>query len=335
MLNKELHLNSKVLSENSVGSYPLEKKSTRSGFGDGIVIAGANDENVVVLTGDLKESTKVDKFAQKYPNRFIEVGIAEQNMAGISAGLALNGKIPFMCSFSSFSPGRNWEQIRDSICYSEANVKLVGTHSGLTPATDGPTAQALEDISTTRVIPNLTVINPIDYHQALKATLEAKDHKGPVYLRLAREETPQITTDKTPFKIGDAYTLIYGEDLTIITTGQITVEVIKAARNLESKFGVKSEVLAVPTIKPLDKEAILKSVKKTKKVVTVEEHQIYGGLGSAVSEVLSQNFPVKTLIIGVEDTFCESATYQELLNKYGLAAHHIETKVINFLKVSA
>ena len=326
MLNKELHLNSRFFSGE------VEKKSTRSGYGDGLLEAAELNKDIVVLTGDLTESTKVDNFAKKYPERFIEVGIAEQNMAGIAAGLALNGKIPFVSSFASFSPGRNWEQIRVSICLSEANVKIVGTHSGLSAATDGPTAQALEDLATMRVLPNLTLISPIDYNQAVKATTAAAEHKGPVYLRLSREETKSITTIKTEFEIGDTYTLSEGDDLSIFVTGPITEQALIAARNLKVKFNICSDVIAIPTIKPLKAKALIESAKKTKKVVTIEEHQIYNGLGSAVAEVLSQHLPTKMLIIGVEDTFCESGSYSDLINKYGLASHRIEEKIIKFLK---
>jgi transketolase len=279
MLNENLDLNQEFFSKN------VEKKSTRDGYGEGIIQAAKEHSEVVVLCGDLTESTRLEKFIHQFPERFIEAGIAEQNMAGVGAGLAMAGKVPFVSSFSSFSPGRNWEQIRVSICLSKNNVKIASTHAGLSAASDGPTAQALEDLAITRVLPNLTIFNPIDYQQAIKATIEASKHDGPVYLRFIRDALPEITTQFTPFEIGKAMTLIDGKDISIFTTGTIAVNALKAARILKDKHKIKAEVIAFPTVKPLDERAIIKSAKKTKKVVTVEEHQVYGGFGSAVNRL--------------------------------------------------
>jgi transketolase len=325
MLNKNLELNQNFFNST------VDKRSTRDGYGDGIIQAAKNDSDIVVLCGDLTESTRLEKFSQEFPERFIEAGIAEQNMAGVGAGLAMSGKVPFITSFSSFSPGRNWEQIRVSICLSNTNVKIASTHAGLSAASDGPTAQALEDIAITRVLPNLTILHPIDYEQAINATTAAAKYKGPVYIRFSRESLPEITTQFTPFDIGKAQTLIEGEDVSIFTTGVITVNVLKAAKELKDKYKINAEVIAFPTIKPLDDMAIIKSAKKTKKVVTVEEHQVYGGFGSAVAEVLVQNLPIKTLILGVQDRFNGSGNYDELLDKNGLSAIKITKKVLEFL----
>jgi transketolase len=325
MLNENMDLNQDFFSKN------VARKSTRDGYGDGITKAAKNNSDIVVICGDLTESTRLEKFSHKFPDRFIEAGIAEQNMAGVGAGLAMVGKVPFISSFSSFSPGRNWEQIRVSICLSKTNVKIASTHAGLSAASDGPTAQALEDIAITRVLPNLTILNPIDYEQAIKATVAASKHKGPVYIRFIRDALPEITTQFTPFDIGKAQTLIEGKDLSIFTTGTITGNVLEAAKELLEKHKIKVEVIAFPTIKPLDERALIKSAKKTKKVVTVEEHQVYGGFGSAVAEVLIQNQPVKTLILGVQDKFNGSGEYKELLDNNDLSPKKIAKKVLDFM----
>jgi transketolase len=325
MLNENLDLNQDFFSKS------VEKKSTRDGYGDGIVKAAKKNKDIVVLCGDLTESTRLEKFSKEFPKRFIEAGIAEQNMAGVGAGLAMAGKIPFISSFSSFSPGRNWEQIRVSICLSETNVKIASTHAGLSAASDGPTAQALEDIAITRVLPNLTILSPIDYEQAIKATTAASDHKGPVYIRFIRDALPEITTQFTPFDIGKSQTFIKGKDVSIFTTGTITGNVLGAAKELLEKHKIKAEVITFPTVKPLDERVLIKSAKKTKKVVTVEEHQVYGGFGSAVAEVLIQNHPVKTLILGVQDKFNGSGNYKELLDHNDLSPKKITNKVFEFM----
>lgn len=307
-------------------------KSNRDGFGDGIVIVAEKNPNILVLTADLKDSTKVTEFARKFPERFIEVGVAEQNMAGIAAGLALNGKIPVMTSYAIFNPGRNWEQIRTSIAYSKANVKIIGSHSGLSAGGDGATHQALEDIALMRVLPNLVVLSPCDYDQAKKATLAMFDIDSPVYMRLTRDDTPSITTSDTSFVLGKAQTLVTGNDVTIFTHGPITHEALQAADILSRKKNIGVEIINLHTIKPLDVNAIVMSARKTGKIVIVEEHQIAGGLGSAVCEILAQHFPVPVCLIGVNDTFGESGTYTELKHKHGLDAQAIYSKVVSFIE---
>lgn len=301
-------------------------KSLRDAFGEALVELGSENDDIVVLTADLAESTRVQDFEKKFPNRFFQIGVAEQNLAGVSAGLAFAGKIPFMTSYSAFSPYGNWAQIRTSICYSDANVKIVGTHSGFSPSRDGATHQALEDIALTRVLPNLTVVVPADARETKKAVKEITKHIGPVYLRLTRDSTPIITKEDDKFEIGKAKILREGNDITIIGCGPVLAEV------LNSSEGVSCEVINCSTIKPLDKETILNSVKKTKKVITVEEHQINGGLGSAVCELLSESFPVPVTRIGVKDSFGMSGSYEELLDKYNLSAKHIKKVIMEVIK---
>lgn len=305
----------------------LDEVATRDGYGDGVVEAAQANSDVVVLCADLTESTRSEKFAQTFPERFFEMGVAEQNMAGVAAGMALNGKTPFIASYAVFSPGRNWDQIRVSICYSDANVKIIGAHAGLSVGPDGATHQALEDIAMMRVLPGMTVLNPCDYEEAKKAVIAVAKHKGPVYIRLAREKTPVFTTPETPFEIGKAYSVMEGRDVTIFSSGPILYEAMKAAKELSERHGITCEVISVPTIKPLDAHTILTAAKKTQKVVTVEEHQINGGLGGAIAELLGQDFPVKMKIIGVQDTFGESGTPRELWEKYGISAHNITAEV--------
>lgn len=326
MLNSKLCLNETIFTKDK------GVKSTRDGFGDGIILAGRENENVVVLTADLEDSIRVSKFKEEFPKRFIEVGIAEQNMAGIAGGLALSGKIPFITSFAVFNPGRNWEQIRLSVSYQNTNVKVVGSHAGLSACADGGSAQALEDIALTRVLPNLTVINPLDYFEVIKATVAAAKHKGPIYLRIYREETPVITTKDSPFEIGKAYTLIEGKDITILSTGPITYEALEAAKQLKAKYKISAEVISCSTIKPLDEKTILESIAKTKKVVTLEEHNVMAGFGGAVCELLSEKHPIPVTRIGVEDKFGQSGTYKELKDKYGISSHHITKKILDLLK---
>lgn len=325
MISPEAKLSKRIFTED------IKFKATRDGYGYGVLNAGEKNEGVVVLTGDLTESTRNHHFKERFPKRFIEVGVAEQNMAGIAAGLALEGKIPFMASYATFSPGRNWDQIRVSICYSKANVKIVGAHAGLSVGPDGATHQALEDIAITRVLPNLVVLSPADYNEAVKVTLAAAEYEGPVYIRLAREKTPIFTTKASPFEIGKAQILSSGTEVTIISTGAITYEALKAAHELNNKYGISCEVINCPTIKPLDKETILGSARKTGKVVTVEEHQVAGGLGGAISEFLSQTHTVPIKIIGIQDSFGESGKPEELLEKYGLSSNHIIMEVRNFI----
>lgn len=324
MTKPELHLNKDLFHKN------VKKLPMREAFGEALVRLGKENENIVVLDADLMESTKTDKFEKAFPDRFVQCGVAEQNMASIGAGLALSGKVPVITSFSIFSPGRNWEQIRLSICFSKANVKIVSTHAGLAHCYDGGMAQSLEDIALTRVLPTMTVVSPIDAIEAEKALAEVIKHDGPVYLRLGREATEVITTEKTPFEIGKAYVLTEGTDLTMIATGAVTYEALMAAKDLKAKHNISAEVISCPTIKPLDVATLEKSAQKTGKVVTVEEHQVAGGLGDAVTEALSEKTPVRTLRIGVQDTFGESGTYQELKDKYGISAHQIEKQILEF-----
>jgi len=287
-----------------------------------LVEAGQKNKNVVALSADLSGSTRSKWFAEKFPNRFFEVGVAEQNLALIAAGLALGGKIPFIDSFAVFSPARNWDHIRTAICYNNANVKIVGSHAGLSTGPDGATHQALEDIAIMRVLPNMKVIAPCDAEEARKATIAMAKDKTPAYLRLTRPSAPVITTKKTPFKIGKAEIFHSGKNITLIACGPLIYEALKAANELsKEKIGV--EVINCHTIKPLDKNTILKSVRKTSRVIAIEDHQVAGGLGSAVAELLSEYYPVPIKFIGVKDKFGESGKDEALLKKYGLTSNNI------------
>ncbi len=305
----------------------VEQKPNRMGFGEGLLVAGDENPDVVALCCDLKESTRVDLFASKYPNRYVELGAAEQNMAGVAAGLAITGKIPFITSYATFSPGRNWDQIRVSICYSNNNVKIVGSHSGISVGPDGATHQALEDIAITRVLPNLVVIAPCDAIEAKKATIASAKYKGPVYIRLAREKTPIITTEDTPFEIGKSQVFREGNAITVVATGTLVYDALIAAEELMRERAIAVEVINCPTIKPLDGQTILKSVKKTGALITVEEHQIDGGFGSAVCEFISETHPVKVKRIGMPNSFGESGQPRELLEKYGMSKNHIKNAI--------
>ncbi|MEK7548308.1 MAG: transketolase C-terminal domain-containing protein, partial [Patescibacteria group bacterium] len=287
-----------------LASPPYQQVAPRDGFGEGLVMLGQTNTQVVALTGDLVESTRVQKFAEAFPERFIEMGVAEQNMAGVAAGLALAGKIPFMTSYAVFSPGRNWDQIRVSICYSKANVKIIGAHAGISVGPDGATHQALEDLALTRVLPNLTVVVPTDSIEARKATLAIAAHQGPCYMRFGREKTPVITNDKTPFRLGKALPILSGRDVTVIATGQMVAKALEAASQLAGQVAVG--VINIHTLKPLDTEAIIEAAKHSGAIVTAEEHQIINGLGAAVAEVLGENYPVPIKRVGVNDTFGES-----------------------------
>lgn len=303
---------------------PKEVKpdATRSGFGRGLVRAGETNENVVALCADLTGSIKMDGFQKAFPDRFIEIGIAEQNLVTVGAGLALAGKVPFVASYAAFSPGRNWEQIKTTACLNDVPVKVVGGHAGLYTGPDGATHQMLEDIALMRVMPGMVVLNPCDAVEAEKMVLAMAKDKRPNYIRLCREATPIITTEKTPFEIGKAYVFTPGSDVTIIATGTMVYPALEAAEKLY-KDGIDAEVINVPTIKPLDEETILKSVRKTGCVVTVEEAQIAGGLGGAVAELLGENHPVPLKRIGMHDRYGESGTPEELFEHFGLDAKHI------------
>lgn len=295
----------------------------RKGFGRGLLEAGKRDEQVVAACADLTDSTQMSLFRDAYPERFIEIGIGEQNLVTVGSGMAAMGKVPFVSSYAAFSPGRNWEQIRTTICLNEQPVKVVGSHAGVSVGPDGATHQMLEDIAIMRVLPNMVVLAPCDSVEAEKMTLAmAADKKRPAYLRLAREATPIITTPETPFEIGKAYVYQPGEQVTIIATGTMTYHALKAARILE-KDGVSAEVVHVPTIKPLDEATILASVKKTGAVVTVEEAQAAGGLGGVIAELLGEHHPAPLRRVGMQDRFGESGEPNELLAKFNLTATHI------------
>ncbi len=312
----DMHLVSDVLARDVV------EEPIRKGFGRGLVAAGKADENVVAACADLTESTQMHLFKESFPERFIEVGVAEQNLVTVGSGLAAMGKIPFVSSYAAFSPGRNWEQIRTTICLNFQPVKIIGSHAGLYTGADGATHQMLEDIALMRVLPNMVVLAPCDSVEAEKATLAMAKDKRPNYMRVAREATPVITTDKTPFEIGKAYIFENGNDVTIIATGTMTYQALVAAQRLY-KDGIDAEVVHVPTIKPLDGETILNSVERTRAVVTVEEGQINGGLGGAIAELLGEELPVPMKRIGMQDRFGESGQPDELLEHFGLTAKHI------------
>lgn len=301
----------------------LVSEPIRKGFGKGLLEAGKRWDNIVAACADLTDSTQMSLFAKEFPQRFIEIGVAEQNLVTVGSGLAAMGKIPFVSSYAAFSPGRNWEQIRTTICLNERPVKIAGSHAGVSVGPDGATHQMLEDIALMRVLPHMVVIAPCDSVEAEKATLAmAVDKKNPNYIRLAREATPVITTDKTPFEIGKAYVFHEGEDVTLIATGTMTYQALMAVDRLY-KDGIDAEVVHVPTIKPLDTETILKSVRKTGAVVTAEEGQIVGGLGGAVAELLAEELPTPVKRIGMQDRFGESGAPDALLEHFGLTAKHI------------
>ena len=296
---------------------PTGKKDTRSGFGDGIVEAARKNKNIVALTADLLGSMKLQQFIKEFPERFIQVGIAEANMMGIAAGLTIGGKIPYTTTFANFSTGRVYDQIRQSIAYSGKNVKICASHAGVTLGEDGATHQILEDIGMMKMLPGMTVIVPCDYNQTKLATIAIADHEGPVYLRFGRPSWPIFTSADEPFVIGKAQKFSDGTDVSIFACGHLVWNAIQAGVALQEK-GISVEVINIHTIKPLDEEAILNSIRKTKCAVTTEEHNIYGGMGDAVAQVAAKHFPVPIEYVGVKDTFGESGTPAELLKKFGL-----------------
>ena len=299
-----------------------ESKDTRSGFGDAMTELGQSHPNVVALCADLIGSLKLDNFIKNHPERFFQTGIAEANMMGISAGLTIGGKIPYATTFANFGSGRVYDQIRQSIAYSDKNVKVAVSHAGLTLGEDGATHQILEDLAMMRAMPNMVVINPCDYNQTKAATKAVADYHGPVYLRFGRPVVPVFTDADQKFEIGKAWMVNEGTDVTIIATGHLVWEAIQAGEKLE-ELGISAEIINIHTIKPLDTAAILKSVKKTKCVVTCEEHQANGGLGDAVAQCLGQNFLAPQEYIAVKDSFGESGTPDQLMEKYGLKAKNI------------
>jgi len=297
-------------------------KDTRSGFGAGLLEAGKNNPKIVALCADLTGSVKMDAFAQAFPDRFFQCGIAEANMIGVAAGLSVAGKIPFAGTFAGFATGRVYDQIRQSIAYSQTNVKIAASHAGVTLGEDGATHQILEDIGLMRMLPNMTVINPCDYNQTKAATIAAANYNGPVYLRFGRPAVPNFTHPDLPFEIGKALLLRQGTDVSIFATGHLVWEALLAAEELANS-GISAEVINIHTIKPLDTEAILTSALKTKAVVTAEEHLIAGGMGEAIAAFLAHQFPVQQEFVAVDDRFGQSGKPTELLKAYGLDAKHI------------
>ena len=307
------------------------KKSTRDGFGAGLAEVGRNNDQVVALCADLIGSLKMQKFIDENPERFYQVGIAEANMMGVAAGLAIGGKIPYTGTFANFSTGRVYDQIRQSIAYSHKNVKICASHAGLTLGEDGATHQILEDIGLMKMLPGMTVINPCDYNQTKAATIAIADHHGPVYLRFGRPGWPVFTPDNQKFEIGKALMLSEGTDVSIFSTGHLVWHTIEAAKEL-AKEGISCELINIHTIKPLDEAAILKSVSKTGCVVTAEEHQRHGGLGDSVAQVLAQHLPSPQEYIAVNDSFGESGKPDQLLDKYGLGIQNVIDAVKKAIK---
>lgn len=331
MLNPNLNLNDKMFNAD------VEQLPIRKGFGEGLLLAGEKNKNIVGICADLTESTQMHLFRDKFPNRFIEVGVAEQNLVTVASGMSAMGKIPFVSSYAMFSPGRNWEQIRTTIAYNDRKVVIVGSHAGISVGPDGGTHQAIEDIALMRIIPNMCVISPVDSIQASLATIACSKTKNPTYLRLAREKTPIITTNKTPFEIGKSYvywTSSKPAKVGIIATGALVHKALSVAQELE-KEKIFVSVLALPTIKPLDESGVLEFVqnggKKLSGIVTVEEHQIAGGMGSAIAEFLAQNHPIKIKFIGVKDVFGQSGTPDELIEHYGMGTKDVISAVKGLL----
>lgn len=329
MLNESLHLSHTIFSAG------VEERALRDGYGEGLLEVGHMNEQVVVLTADLKESTRTDAFERMFPDRFFEMGVAEQNMITVAAGLGISGVIPFVNSYAAFVPGRCWEQVRTTVCYNDSNVKIAGHHSGISVGPDGATHQPIEDIATTRVLPNMTVLVPCDAHQAKQATIAAAQLWGPVYIRLAREKTPLITTVNTPFVPGKAQLLWEPKkksvDVLLVVAGTLTHNALKAAKELE-KQNVSCAVLNMHTIKPLDEKTLITWAKKAGAVVSIEEHNIIGGLGGAVAETLTAHYPVPQEFVGVRDVYGESGTIHQLWKKYHLTDSDIVHAVKKVLK---
>ena len=307
------------------------KKDTRSGFGDGLTELGRNNKNVVALCADLTGSLKMNEFKKENPKRFIQVGIAEANMMGIAAGLTIGGKIPFTGTFANFSTGRVYDQIRQSIAYSNKNVKICASHAGVTLGEDGATHQILEDIGLMKMLPGMTVINTCDYNQTKAATIEIANYEGPVYLRFGRPKVANFTAIDQKFEIGKGVMLNPGSDVTIVATGHLVWEAIKAGEEL-NKMGISAEIINIHTIKPLDSDIILKSISKTGCLVSAEEHNYHGGLGESISRILAQNNPAPQSFVATNDTFGESGTPQQLMEKYGLNSQAITKSAIEVIK---
>ncbi len=319
--------------DNKIGTPEVEKVANRDGYGVGLKEAGEKNPQVVALCADLTESTRTNIFADAFPQRFVQVGIAEQNMASVASGMAALGKIPFIASYAMFSPGRSWEQVRTTIAYNDANVKIIGAHAGVSVGPDGATHQAIEDIALMRVIPNMVVIAPADVYEAKKATLAAALYKGPIYIRIARDPSPVVTTPASPFEIGKAYTFFYKDNahaktVGIITTGILAHSAIVAAEKLNSQ-GIGVSVLHMPTIKPLDTTALDRFGAEHEVIVTLEEHQVAGGLGGAIAEYYSEHAPKRIVRLGVHDAFGQSGTPDELLKHYGLDVETIVACILS------
>src|SRR3989344_2587619 len=330
MLNKDLKLNEKMFDED------VEKIAIRTGYGDGLVALGEKDENVVVLSADLTESTKANKFAEKFPERFFEMGVAEQNTAAIAAGLGISGKTAFISSYATFSPGKNLETLRTTTVYNSANVKIAGHHAGLITGPDGATHQATEDLAITRSWPKMNVIVPCDALQAKQATIYSGEKYGPFYLRFTRDNTTVMTTEKTPFEFGKAQTFWVGKNpqVVIFATGYMLFHALTAAKELE-KEGVNILVTNIHTVKPIDEITIIEQAEITGAVVSVEDHQVDGGLGSAIAEVLSKNHPTPQEFVGLQNTFGESGKIDELLTKYKMDKNAIKKAVLKVIRRKA
>jgi len=329
MLNPNLKLNIKIFNDD------VEQVPIRKGFGEGLAQAGEANKNIVALSADLTESTQMHFFKDKFPERFVEIGVAEQNLAAVASGMAAMGKYPFFSSYAMFSPGRNWEQIRTTLAYNDRAAVIVGSHAGVSVGPDGGTHQAIEDIALMRVLPRMTVISPCDAIQAKQATLALTANPCLAYLRLAREKTPLITTDETPFELGKGQVLYRPSGIahaTIVATGALVAHAIRAARELEEKRHIKVLVVNIHTIKPLDTDLLIACAKETKALVSVEEHQIAGGLGSAVAEALIQVLPVPMEFVGVRDEFGQSGTPNELIEHYGMGRDAIIAAVLRVIE---
>ena len=321
-------LNPKIFSDE------IPQAPTRNGYGEGVVEAGKRNKDVIVLCADLTESTRSDGFRKEFPERFVEMGVAEQNMASVASGMAAMGKIPFISSYAMFSPGRNWEQVRTTICYNDRHVVIVGAHAGVSVGPDGATHQAIEDIAITRPIANMQIIVPCDAIEGRKATITAAELKGPVYMRFAREKTPVFTTEETPFILGKAEIFFESDgnpDIALIACGPLLHNAILAAEELE-RNGLKARVINNHTIKPMDEETIIKAAKDAGCVVTIEEHQVQGGMGSRVAEILALHHPVPIEFIGVQNRFGESGEPHELLEHFGMGVSHIKEAALQAIE---
>lgn len=324
-MNGELYLNPKLFSD----SENIEQMSMLQGFGEGLLAAGDHDKRIVALSADLRKSTKVDIFANEYPERFIEMGIAEQSMASVASGMAAMGKIPFITSYAMFSPGRNWEQIRTTICYNNVPVKIIGTHAGILTGADGGTHQAIEDIALARVLPRMTVLSPCDANEAKSMTIQMAQTNNPVYIRIPRGDTPLVTTKETPFEIGKAKIFFRPDgdaDIGVIVSGHLVYNAIRAAKELDEE-GIRVRVLNLSTIKPIDTDAVVALARQTGKIVTVEDHQIAGGVGSVVAETLASRAPALMRFIGIQDVFGQSGRPEELMLYYKMDINSIKSVI--------